>query len=36
MKMFHELCESLFCKEIGKKISGELRDEVRRTIFDAG
>jgi len=35
MKTFHELCESWFCKEIGRKISGEQRDEVMRNIFDA-
>jgi len=33
MKTFHELCESQFCKEIGKNIFGERRDEVMRSIF---
>jgi hypothetical protein len=36
MKALHELCKSWFYKEIGKKISGERRDEVRRSIFDVG
>jgi hypothetical protein len=36
MKTLHELCESRFCKEIRKKISGEQRDEVMRSIFDVG
>jgi hypothetical protein len=36
MKTFHELCESRFYKEIGRKISGEQRDEVMKSIFDAG
>jgi hypothetical protein len=36
IKTFHELCESRFCKEIGKKIYGERKDEVRRSIFDVG
>jgi hypothetical protein len=30
MKILHELCESHFYKEIGGKIVGERRDEVRR------
>ncbi len=36
MKILHELCESQFRKEIGKKISGERRDEVMRNIFNVG
>jgi hypothetical protein len=36
MKTFHEVCELQFCKEIGKKISGEQKDEVMRSIFDVG
>jgi len=36
MKALHELSKSRFYKEIGKKISGEQRDEVRRSIFDVG
>jgi len=36
MKTFHELCESHFCKKIGRKIVGEQRDEVRRSIFEVG
>jgi len=36
MKTFHELCESQFYKEIGRKIFGEQRDEIKRSIFDAG
>ncbi len=36
MKTLHELCESWFYKEIGRKISGERRDEVKRSIFDPG
>jgi hypothetical protein len=36
MKTFHELCRSCFCKEIGKRILGKRRDEVMRSIFDAG
>jgi hypothetical protein len=35
MKTFHEFFESQFCKEIGKKIFREQRDEVMRSIFDA-
>jgi len=35
MKTLHELCESQFCKEIDRKIFGEQRDEVMRSIFDA-
>jgi len=35
MKTLHELCESHFYKEIGRKIAGERRDEVRRNIFEA-
>ncbi len=31
MKTLHELCGSHFCKEIGKKIASERRDEVRRS-----
>jgi len=34
IKTLHELCESWLCKEIGKKISGERRDEIMRGIFD--
>jgi hypothetical protein len=34
LKILHELCESWFYKEIGKKSSGEQRGEVMRTIFD--
>jgi hypothetical protein len=36
MKTFHELYELQFCKEIGKKISGEQKDEVMRSIFNVG
>ncbi len=36
MKTFHELWESWFCNEIGKKIFGEQRDEDGRSTFDAG
>jgi hypothetical protein len=36
MKTLHELCESRFCKGIGKKIYGEQRDEDWRNIYDAG
>jgi hypothetical protein len=36
MKTLHELCESRLCKEIGKKIFGERRDDVMRNIFDVG
>jgi len=36
MKNFHELCESWFYKEINRKIFGERRDEVMRSIFDVG
>jgi len=35
MKTLYELYESRFCKEIGRKIVGEQRDEVRRSIFEA-
>jgi len=35
MKTLHELYESRFCKEIGRNIAGEQRDEVRRSIFEA-
>jgi hypothetical protein len=35
MKTLLELCESRFCKEIGRKISAQRRDEVMRRIFDA-
>ncbi len=35
MKTLRELCESRFCKEIGRKICGEQRDEVMKSIFDA-
>jgi hypothetical protein len=36
MKTFHELCESWLCKEIGKKNSGERKDEDGKNIFDVG
>jgi hypothetical protein len=36
MKTLHELCGSPFYKEIGMKIVGEQRDEVRRRIFEVG
>ncbi len=36
MKTCHELCESQFYKEIGKKIFREGRDEVTRNIFYVG
>jgi hypothetical protein len=36
MKIFHKLCESQFCKEIGKKIYGERLDEDGRRIFEVG
>ncbi len=36
MKTFHEFHESRFCKEIGRKIVGEQRDEVKRSIFEVG
>jgi hypothetical protein len=36
MKTLLELCASRFCKEIGKKIFAQRRDEVMRIIFDAG
>jgi hypothetical protein len=36
MKTLHELCKSHFCKEIGKKIYGEGKDEVMKKIFDSG
>jgi hypothetical protein len=36
MKTLHELCESWLCTEIGRKISGEQRDEVMKNIFDVG
>jgi hypothetical protein len=36
MKIFHELCESWFCKGIGKMIFGEQRDEDWMNIYDAG
>jgi hypothetical protein len=36
MKALHELCESRFYNEIGKKISREQRDEDWRCIYDAG
>ncbi len=36
MKIFHEFCESRFYKEIGGKIFWEWKDEVMRSIFDAG
>jgi hypothetical protein len=35
MKTLDELCESRFCKGIGKKTSGERRDEDGRRIFEA-
>ncbi len=34
IKTFHELWESRFYNEIGKKIYGEQRDEDGRNIFD--
>jgi hypothetical protein len=36
MKTLHEFCESRFYEEIGRKIFGERRDEVMRSIFDVG
>jgi hypothetical protein len=36
MKTLHELCESQFCKKISRKISGEPKDEVKRSIFEVG
>jgi hypothetical protein len=36
MKTFQELCESRFCKGIGRKIYGEGRDEDWKGIYDAG
>jgi hypothetical protein len=36
MKTLCELYESQFCKEIGRMISGERRDEDGRSIFDVG
>jgi len=36
MKTLDELCESRFCKGIGKKTSREQRDEDGRRIFDVG
>jgi hypothetical protein len=36
MKILDELCESWFCKEIGKKSSWEQKDEDGRSIFDVG
>jgi hypothetical protein len=36
MKTLDELCESRFCKGIGKKTSRERRDEDGRRIFEAG
>jgi hypothetical protein len=35
MKTFHVLCESRFCKGIGRKIFGDKMDEDWRNIFDA-
>jgi hypothetical protein len=36
MKMFQEICESDFWKEIGKGILGKQRHEMKRRIFEAG
>jgi hypothetical protein len=36
MKTLHELWESWFYNEIGKKIYREQRDEDGKSIFDAG
>jgi hypothetical protein len=36
MKTLMELCESHFYKEISRKIFAQRRDEVMRSIFDAG
>jgi hypothetical protein len=36
MKTLHELCESWFWEEIGRKISREQKDEVMKSIFDVG
>jgi len=36
MKTLHELCESQFYKKIGRKIYGEQKDEVMKSIFDVG
>ncbi len=36
MKTLMELCESRFYEEIGRKIFAQQRDEVMRSIFDAG
>ncbi len=36
MKTLQELCESNFCKEIGKGILGKQGNEVMKRISDAG
>jgi hypothetical protein len=36
MKTFHELCESMLYKGIGKEISGERKDEEWKSIYDVG
>jgi len=36
MTALHELCGSGLYKEIGMKIVGKRRDEVRKRIFEAG
>jgi hypothetical protein len=35
MKTFHVLCESQFCEGIGRKISGDQKDEDWKSIYDA-
>ncbi len=34
MKTLHVLCESQFCKRIGRKIFGEQKDEDWRSIYN--